>query len=224
MSFTQSPISSGPTNSGTYKSSTVRRDWKHSLYFRMIRACWVGVTEFQCRLARFVISKWLELRGQLAVNQNGVWKAIWWIRREKTCATRIGVVPDVECRVGKGSDDGDGGAQNEIEGHKSRPRSTYPVQQPIHAGHRRKEREVKGVEWDGGAPNRGRGGDSGAPIPEEVHQQRGQYGVLKETWKHQSRLRSADGDWLAPIIAEEHDWGGMKQPTMCNWWVQWLLQ
>ena len=32
-------------------------------------------------------------------------------------------MPDVECRVGKGSADGDGGAQNEIEGRKARPRS-----------------------------------------------------------------------------------------------------
>jgi len=32
-------------------------------------------------------------------------------------------VPDVEFEVGKGSADGDGGAQNEIEGRKSRPRS-----------------------------------------------------------------------------------------------------
>jgi len=32
-------------------------------------------------------------------------------------------VPDVEFEVGKGSADVDGGAQNEIEGRKSRPRS-----------------------------------------------------------------------------------------------------
>ena len=30
----------------------------------------------------------------------------------------------MECRVGKGSADGDGGAQNEIEGCKSGPKST----------------------------------------------------------------------------------------------------
>ena len=30
---------------------------------------------------------------------------------------------DVVCEVGKGSADGDGGVQNEIEGRKSRPRS-----------------------------------------------------------------------------------------------------
>jgi len=33
-------------------------------------------------------------------------------------------VPDMACRVVKGSADGDGGARNEIEGHKSRPKST----------------------------------------------------------------------------------------------------
>jgi len=32
--------------------------------------------------------------------------------------------PDVEFEVSKGSPDGDGGAQNEIEGQKLRPRST----------------------------------------------------------------------------------------------------
>jgi len=34
----------------------------------------------------------------------------------------------VECRVGKGSDDGDGGVRNEIEGRKSRSRSAYPAE------------------------------------------------------------------------------------------------
>ena len=48
----------------------------------------------------------------------------------------------MECRVGKGSDDGDGGVWNEIEGRQSRPRSAYPVEQPIYSEHRRKgERE-----------------------------------------------------------------------------------
>jgi len=42
----------------------------------------------------------------------------------------------VECRVGKGSDDGDGGVRNEIVRGKSRPRSTYPAEQPIYAEHR----------------------------------------------------------------------------------------
>jgi len=31
-------------------------------------------------------------------------------------------MPNVEFEVGKGSADGDGGAENEIEGRKSRPR------------------------------------------------------------------------------------------------------
>jgi hypothetical protein len=44
----------------------------------------------------------------------------------------------VECRVGKGSDDGDGGVRNEIGGRKSRPMSAYPAEQPIYPEHRRK--------------------------------------------------------------------------------------
>ena len=44
----------------------------------------------------------------------------------------------MECRVGKGSDDGDGGVRNEIGGRKSRPRSGYPAEQPMYAEHRRK--------------------------------------------------------------------------------------
>ena len=40
------------------------------------------------------------------------------------CATRNRGVTDVVCEVGKGSADGDGGVQNEIDGGKSRPRST----------------------------------------------------------------------------------------------------
>jgi hypothetical protein len=53
-------------------------------------------------------------------------------------ATRKRGVPDVECRVGKGSDDGDGEVWNEIEGGKSRPRSAYPAEQPSYSHHRRK--------------------------------------------------------------------------------------
>ena len=37
----------------------------------MIRARRVGEIEFQCRLARFVISKWVGIEVSLAVNQNG---------------------------------------------------------------------------------------------------------------------------------------------------------
>jgi hypothetical protein len=39
------------------------------------------------------------------------------------CTTRKGGVHDVELEVGKGRADVDGGAQNEIEGRKSRARS-----------------------------------------------------------------------------------------------------
>jgi hypothetical protein len=41
----------------------------------------------------------------------------------KRSASRTGGVPDVMCEVGKGSTDGDGGVQNEIEGCKSSERS-----------------------------------------------------------------------------------------------------
>jgi hypothetical protein len=66
-------------------------------------------------------------------------------------------VTDVECRVGKGRHVGDGGVQNDIEGCKSRTRSAYPVEQPIHAEHHRNRRQVKSLEWNSGIPNRGRG-------------------------------------------------------------------
>jgi len=123
MSSTKSPISSGPTNAGTHNSSTAQRSWRRSLYFRMIPAWQVGEIEFQCRLARIVISKRLELR-LARVNQNGVWKANITNRGKTRWATRIGGVPDVEFEVGKGSADGDRGAHNESEGRKSRPWST----------------------------------------------------------------------------------------------------
>jgi len=61
MSSTKSPISSGLTNAGTHNSSMVQRSWRRFLYFRMIQAWRVGEIEFQCRLARFVISKWFEI-------------------------------------------------------------------------------------------------------------------------------------------------------------------
>jgi len=123
MSSTKSPISSGPTNAGTHNLWMQQSNWRPSLYFRMIRIWRVGEIEFQCRLALFVISDMLELRGLLAVNQYGVWNAISWIWRKKRCATRIGGVPDVECRVGQGSGDVDGGARNVIEGSEAGPRS-----------------------------------------------------------------------------------------------------
>jgi hypothetical protein len=62
MSPTKSPISSGPTNPGPHNSSTAQRSWRCYLYFEMSPAWWVVEIEFQTRLARFVISKRLELR------------------------------------------------------------------------------------------------------------------------------------------------------------------
>jgi len=138
MSSTKSPTSSGPTNAGTQNSSTAQRSWRSSLFFRIIPAWQVGEIEFQCRLARFVISKRLEFWCLLAVNQNGVWNTIWWIRRKKRCATSRWGVPDVECRVSKGSADVDGGGRNVIEGSKAGPRWAdrgwgAPIQQSSHS-------------------------------------------------------------------------------------------
>ena len=138
MSSTKSPISSGPTNSETHNSSTAQRCWRRSLYFRMIQVWWVGEIEFQQHLAWFVISKGLELRGWLAANQSGVWKVILRICWQKRCATRKGGVPDVKCRVGKRSADGDGGVQNEIGGRKLMPWYASPMELPIYTEHHRK--------------------------------------------------------------------------------------
>ena len=88
MLSTKSPISSGLTHAGIHNSWTVQRSWRRSLYFRMIRAWRVGEIEFQCCLARFVISKRFGIEVSLQVNQNGDWKAIWWIRGKERCATR----------------------------------------------------------------------------------------------------------------------------------------
>lgn len=60
----------------------------------------------------------------------------------KRHATRKGGAPDMVCTMGKGSNDCDGGAWNEIEGGNSRPRSTYPAEQPIHAAHCQQGMEV----------------------------------------------------------------------------------
>jgi hypothetical protein len=149
-----------------------QRGWRCTLEFRMIRMVGWSEIEFHCRLAQCVISEKLDFRDWLAVNQNGVWNAIWWIGGEKRCATRKGWVPDMKCRVGKGSDDCDGGVRNEIEGHISRPRSTYPAEEPFHAERHQQGREVNSLEWNRGTPNRGRGGDGGVPIAEEERQQK----------------------------------------------------
>jgi len=46
------------------------------------------------------------------------------------CATRKGGVPDEECRVGKGSDDGDGGVRNKIEGANPGQRAPFQRSSP----------------------------------------------------------------------------------------------
>jgi len=208
MSSTKSPIPSELTNTGTDNTSTAQRSWWHSFYFQRIQS-WPGIEiEFQCYLARFVISNKMELRGQLTANQNGFWNAILWIWGEKRCATRKGAVTDVQCRVGKRSDDGDRGVRNEIGGHRSRPRSADPAEQPIHAEHHQKGREVQSVEWNREASNWGRGQDSRVSIHEEEHWQQTQNGALNEILQCQFIQRSADADRGAPIIAEQHHWGG----------------
>ena len=123
-------------NAETRNLSRARRSCRCSVYLRMSRTWRVGGIEFQCRLAWFVISKRLELRGQLAVIQNGVWKAIEWIRRKRRFANRNGGVPDVECRVGKGSADVDRGARNVIKERLSSGAA-------IHAEHHPTGREVR---------------------------------------------------------------------------------
>ena len=75
----------------------------------------------------------------------------------------------------------------------------------IHAEHLAMGRNDQGLEWNRGAPNRGRRGD---------------WGAQNETLKRQSRLRCT----YSSVGASFGRWG-MKQPTMCNWWVvEWLLQ
>jgi len=89
----------------------------------MIPAWRVGEIEFQCRLARFVISKRLELRsasGESKWSLKGKYEEFGGNMR---CTTRKGGVPYVEFEVGKGSAEGDGAVQNEIKGGISRQRS-----------------------------------------------------------------------------------------------------
>jgi len=71
MSFTPSPISSGPTKAGTHNSSTAQRSWRRCLYLLIIRSWRVDEMEFQCCLARFVISNTGVMRSLTAANLNG---------------------------------------------------------------------------------------------------------------------------------------------------------
>jgi len=90
MSSTQSPILSGPTNVGIHNSSTAHKSWRHSLYFRMIRAWWLGEIEFQRCLVWFVISKGY-----------GIEVSLQWIKMEierqyNELGGRWGVPPGIE--------------------------------------------------------------------------------------------------------------------------------
>jgi len=102
------------------------------------------------------------------------------------CTNREEGVPDLEWGVRKRSADVDGGARNVIEERLSGGAA-------IHAEHHRNGREVKSLQWNRGAPNRG---------------QRGDWGMLNQLSMCQSRLRSANRDWDATIPAEVHHWGG----------------
>jgi len=104
-------------------------------------------------------------------------------------------VPDVESRVGKGSDDGDGGVWNELEGCKSRARRTYQAEQPIHAEHRRNAREEKILECKWGPPNQGLGCDRGAPTLEEERRPKQQYRVLN--------VQDGISEWGVPMEIEQ---------------------
>jgi hypothetical protein len=88
----------------------------------MIPAWRVGEIEFQCHLAQFVISERLELRLASGESKWGLKGKHDEFGRKTRCTTRKARVPDVQFEVGKGSADDDGGAQNEIEGQKSRQR------------------------------------------------------------------------------------------------------
>jgi len=70
MSSTSSPISSGPMKAGTHNSSMTQRSWRHSLYLLILLTWRVAEIEFQCRLARFVISNKGVMRCYLAGNIN----------------------------------------------------------------------------------------------------------------------------------------------------------
>jgi len=71
MSSTTSSIPSGPTKAGTHNSSTAERIGKFSWDLLIIRFWQVDEMEFQCRLARFVISNKCVMRCQLAANLDG---------------------------------------------------------------------------------------------------------------------------------------------------------
>jgi len=203
MSSTKSRISSGPTKAGTHHSSKAQRSRRRSLYFGMNLACRVGEIVFQCRLAPVVISKrvWIEA-------------SLWWIKMEfERQYVEFGGKEvchqdrrNAWCRV-KWSKGVLMLMQNEIEGRKSRPRSAdgdcrsaYAAELRINAEQRRMGRKAKSLEWNRGPPDRGWGGDSGAPIFEEERGQKRQYRAQNEISKRQSRLRRSEG-------IEERRWG-----------------
>jgi len=100
------------------------------------------------------------------------------------------------------------GEQRQAKKRRRGLRSAYPAEQPIHANQRQKGREERSLELNRGASDRGRGGGWWAPILVEKSRQGRQYGALNHLSKRQCRLRSANRDWGAPLLAEKHHRGG----------------
>jgi len=189
MSSTKSPISSGPTNAGTNNSSTAQRCWRRSQYFQMIWAWRVGEIEFECHLARFVISKRLELRlarSELkwSLKGNRMNSGGKEVRHNERRSVWCGVLGrQWECWWRWRGAEWNWRVQIQAKEHRRGSRSAYPAEQPIRAEQRRKGREAKCLEWNRGAPNRGRGGDWVAPILEDERGQTRQYGAQNDISK-----------------------------------------
>jgi hypothetical protein len=129
MSSTKSPISAGPTKAGTQISSTSQRCWRRSLYFRMIRAWRVGEIEFQCHLARFVVSNRLELRLASGESKSGL------KGKYDEFGGKRGAPPGKEeCLMW--SSRWARGVLMVMEKRRMELRSAYPAEQPIHGEQR----------------------------------------------------------------------------------------
>jgi len=149
MSPTKSPISSGPTNTGTHNSSMAQRSWRHSLDFQIIPAWRMGEIEFQCHLTRFVISIRFELmsdpgeskwRWKGTMMNSGGREVRIQEKRSAWCGVRGG---QGECWWWWKSAEWDWGAQIQANERRRGLRSANPMQQPVHAEQRGKGKEGK---------------------------------------------------------------------------------